>query len=72
MDACPQGIIDLEFPGRILRDRCIRCGTCAGVCPGKGLMIIGSFYSVETLAEILLRDLPFYRHSGGGVTFSWG
>ena len=22
--------------------------------------------------EILLRDLPFYRHSGGGVTFSGG
>jgi pyruvate formate lyase activating enzyme len=71
-DACPQGVIDLEFPGRILRDRCIRCGTCASICPGKGLRIIGTYYSVENLAEILLRDLPFYRHSGGGVTFSGG
>ncbi len=71
-DACPQGIIDLEFPGRILRDRCVRCGTCTGVCPGNGLRIIGSCYSVETLAEILLRDLPFYRHSGGGITLSGG
>ena len=71
-DACPQEIIDLELPGRILRDRCVRCGTCAGVCPGKGLRIIGSCYSVETLAEILRRDLSFYRHSGGGVTFSGG
>lgn len=71
-DACPQGAIDLEFPGRIHRERCIRCGTCAGLCPGKGLRLIGSYYPPETLCEILLRDLPFYRHSGGGVTLSGG
>ena len=71
-DVCPQGAIDLDFPGRIHRERCIRCGTCAGVCPGKGLKLIGSYYPVEALTEILLRDLPFYRHSGGGVTLSGG
>ena len=71
-DACPQGAIDLDFPGRIHRERCIRCGTCAGVCPGKGLRLIGSCYPVEALTEILLRDLPFYHHSGGGVTLSGG
>ncbi len=70
--ACPQGAIDLEFPGRIHRERCIRCGTCASLCPGKGLRLIGSYYPTETLCEILLRDLPFYRHSGGGVTLSGG
>jgi len=71
-DACPQGAIDLELPGRIHRERCIRCGTCANVCPGKGLRLIGSYYPVETLTGILLQDLPFYRHSGGGVTLSGG
>ena len=71
-DACPEGAIDLELPGRIDRERCTRCGTCAGVCPGKGLRLIGSHYPVETLVEILLRDLPFYRHSGGGITLSGG
>lgn len=45
---------------------------CASVCPGKGLRLIGSYYSPDTLCEILLRDLPFYRHSGGGVTLSGG
>jgi pyruvate formate lyase activating enzyme len=45
---------------------------CASVCPGKGLRLIGSYYPPETLTEILLRDLPFYRHSGGGVTLSGG
>ena len=71
-DVCPQGAIDLEFPGRIHREKCTRCGECVRVCPGKGLRRIGAYYSVETLTGILLRDLPFYRHSGGGVTLSGG
>ena len=71
-DVCPQEAIDLELPGRIHREKCNRCGQCAGVCPGKGLRLIGSYYPVETLTEILRRDSPFYRHSGGGVTLSGG
>jgi pyruvate formate lyase activating enzyme len=42
------------------------------VCPGKGLRVIGTYYPPETLTEILLRDLAFYKHSGGGVTLSGG
>ncbi|MGD8371619.1 MAG: glycyl-radical enzyme activating protein [Syntrophobacterales bacterium] len=72
VEACPQEAIDLELPGRIHREKCLHCGTCASVCPGKGLRLIGTYYSVETLGEILLRDLPFYRHSDGGVTLSGG
>ncbi len=71
-DACPEGAIDLELPGRIKREECIRCGDCINVCPGNGLRIIGKYYSVEPLTEILLRDLSFYIHSGGGVTLSGG
>jgi len=69
---CPEGAIDLHIPGRIRRKRCVRCGKCAGACPGKGLRLIGSYYPLETLTEILLQDLPFYRHSGGGITLSGG
>ncbi len=72
VDACPEGAIDLDLPERIHRELCTRCGRCASVCPGKGLRRIGSYYPSETLTEILLRDLPFYRHSGGGVTLSGG
>lgn len=72
VDACPQEAVDLEFLGRIHRDKCTRCGKCADACPGKGLRVIGSYYSVESLTEILLRDKPFYWHSGGGVTLSGG
>lgn len=34
--------------------------------------MVGEFWPVEKLAESLLRDAPFYRHSGGGVTLSGG
>jgi pyruvate formate lyase activating enzyme len=71
-DACPQGAIDFQLPGRIKRETCTSCGECASVCPGNGLRIIGKYYSVDTLTEILLRDLSFYIHSGGGVTLSGG
>jgi pyruvate formate lyase activating enzyme len=69
---CPQGAIDLGFSERIHRDKCLRCGRCASVCPGKGLRRIGFHYPVEVLTDILLQDLPFYNHSGGGVTLSGG
>lgn len=70
--ACPNGAIDLAFPPRIHRQRCTCCGACSDACPGKGLRRVGRHYPVDTLEGILLRDLPFYRHSGGGVTLSGG
>lgn len=70
--SCPEGAIDLLRPERIDRSKCIRCGRCAEVCPGSGLRLIGQYYPVEELVEILLRDLTFYRHSNGGVTLSGG
>ena len=69
-DACPQHVIDLANPARISRDRCRRCGTCAAACAGGALRLIGASYEPEELARLVLRDLPFFRHSG--VTLSGG
>lgn len=66
---------------------CLRCGDCHGVCPGGpctacgrcveacssgARSVCGVHYHVEELAECLLRDLPFFEASGGGVTLSGG
>lgn len=69
---CPEGAIDYKVPQRIHRDKCTSCGKCADLCPEGALRLIGRYYPVDEITEILLRDLSFYRHSKGGVTLSGG
>lgn len=70
--ACQEKAIDLEYPKRVMRDRCTACGLCAEACPTTALKRIGQHYSVDILMENLLADHFFYETSGGGVTFSGG
>jgi pyruvate formate lyase activating enzyme len=70
--ACPAGAARLDHRGRILRDRCDGCGRCADACPSRALRRVGRYLAPPALAELLLRDVAFYRHSGGGVTLSGG
>ena len=72
VSACPTNVVDLNRPGRIDRSHCDVCGKCAAACPSGALTVIGRSYEVDELVELLMRDEPFYRHSGGGVTFSGG
>ncbi len=71
-DVCPEQAASLERGDRIDRSKCDRCGKCAEECPGNGLRLIGRSFTVDALAEVLLRDILFYRHSGGGVMVSGG
>jgi pyruvate formate lyase activating enzyme len=70
--ACGNSALEFSFPGRIVRDRCVACGDCARACPTGALRLIGKPYRFGELVDLLLRDEPFYRVSGGGVTFSGG
>lgn len=72
VEACPSGAATLEGPERIIRERCTCCGACSEACPTGALRRIGTPYCPEALVEVLLRDLSYYRHSGGGVTLSGG
>lgn len=69
---CPQAALDLSSATRIDRGRCDLCGACEDACPTGALRIVGKYWPVDSLVEFLLRDEPFYRHSGGGVTLSGG
>jgi pyruvate formate lyase activating enzyme len=70
--ACPESACRLDNPSRIDRAVCTRCGACADTCPAKALRRIGRFYPPEELIDLLVRDVAFYRASGGGVTLSGG
>ncbi len=70
--ACPTGAAQIDLPGRIDRVICRRTGTCAEVCPGRGLRQIGHFYEIDELLDIVLRDKVYYQTSNGGVTLSGG
>lgn len=73
---CPRGAVnpDLAVASecKIDRERCDICGRCAEECPSGALRVVGRWRTVtEVMAEVL-RDAPFYRRSGGGLTLSGG
>jgi pyruvate formate lyase activating enzyme len=72
VEACPRMAIDLDRPSRIDRKKCDYCGQCADACRGGALRMIGAYWPLGELVQLLLRDASFYRHSGGGVTLSGG
>jgi len=70
---CPVGAIDFSGKGeRLNRQLCSGCGQCVEQCPALALRLVGQWYTVESLTEIILRDHLFYETSNGGVTLSGG
>ena len=53
-------------------EKCITCGKCVEVCPTMALEIMGRRVSAEEVMDEVLRDIPFYTSSGGGMTLSGG
>lgn len=73
IDCCPTGALQMTPAGVVIdRARCRQCGRCAEVCDRLALRIIGERLDRAQLLDLLLRDLPYYQVSGGGVTFSGG
>ncbi len=48
------------------------CATCVAACPAGARRVAGRRYKANELFELLAKDEPFYRNSGGGVTLSGG
>lgn len=70
---CPPGALK-KAKGTIVLDRtlCDGCGACAAACPGEALRLAGRRLTAAKVMAEIERDLPFYRQSGGGATFSGG
>lgn len=71
--ACPSGCHTFAS-GKHEFDRaaCTACGRCAAACPAGALEMAGEERDADEVLEVALRDLPFYKTSGGGITFSGG
>jgi pyruvate formate lyase activating enzyme len=72
-EACPHRAITMAG-GRPRTDRrlCAACGECAAACSRGARRLMGrEATAAEVMAEVR-RDAPFFRRSGGGVTFSGG
>lgn len=70
---CPEHAHTIEKgEHRFDRTKCRLCGLCAENCPGESLNMAGREMSVNEVMEQVLKDLVFYRNSGGGITLSGG
>jgi pyruvate formate lyase activating enzyme len=59
--------------GRVYhRENCVVCGECTTECYAQALEVIGKEVGIEEVIEEVLKDLPFYDTSGGGMTISGG
>ncbi len=71
VSVCPNGEYFKET-GRIDWDKCISCFKCVDACLYDARVIYGKEMTVEEVMNVVRRDIPFYRKSGGGVTLGGG
>jgi pyruvate formate lyase activating enzyme len=69
VEVCPEKI---ELNELFDSKRCKKCGKCVEVCPTGARTLIERQVKVNELFEEIIKDEPFFRHSGGGVTLGGG
>jgi len=72
INVCPNVAITLDEKAQLDREKCDLCGKCVRACIREAWQIYGKYYSVDDIIAEIEKDMPFYRKSGGGVTFSGG
>lgn len=70
---CPEGVHSfLDHDHLLNRKKCIRCGRCSEVCLAEAIEIKGKRVTVQEVVKELRKEIPFFRNTRGGVTFSGG
>ena len=72
MENCPNGAIKTGEKGLWFDLNCQKCMACVNGCPAMAIRSVGEDITLSELKEKLLQDLPFYKNSDGGVTFTGG
>jgi len=72
--ACPEGAITItkEKGRKIDWGKCNQCLRCVDACIYGSLNISGRYMEVKEVFDEVVKDKPFYKNSGGGVTVSGG
>lgn len=67
-----EGVSARDGKIRIIRSKIKDPELYREICPAGALRVVGEQKSVADIMEEIQKDMPFYRHSGGGVTISGG
>ncbi len=72
--SCNRGALSLTTDGELSYEPslCTMCGACVAVCNTRARSISGREITHTELCAVVMRDMPFYRRSGGGVTLGGG
>lgn len=71
--ACREGAVRLEGGKPVfIRGDCRGCGRCVPACPNEARTISGKKMTVDEVLNEVLKDVKFYKRSGGGVSLSGG
>ena len=72
--ACPVNKISSSIANRFEKNiKClVNCSLCYENCSSEAIYKVGEYYTVEELVNLLIKDLDFYKISGGGITLSGG
>ena len=70
---CPKGALEIEDGKAVLdRGKCNLCGKCIEACWPGALRYAAQLQSVDEVFSSIIREKPFFDHSGGGLTIGGG
>lgn len=73
VETCPEKALKSTGKGiSIDRSLCSGCGLCTEECPTTAMELLGRKWTVQNLADELVKDRVYFEQSGGGVTLSGG
>ena len=73
VEVCPTGASTLsDTTSEVDRDKCIGSGKCTEACPNEARKLAGRYMTVDEVVREVMKDVKFYKNSGGGVTLSGG
>ena len=73
VQVCPAGAVQVENDTiRYIRENCTNCLECTKNCPSLAREKCGELFTVDRVVREVVKDVKFYKKSGGGITLTGG